>query len=68
MMAIALLLLTVWTLVVDLIGQRIGVISTWRPFNLFHRAKTWLFGVLSVIVVGLLTNFIWEYWQTHTGS
>ena len=64
MMSMAMLLLALWTLVVDQIGQRIGAISTWGPFNLFHRAKTWLFGVLGVIAAGLLTNFIWEYWQT----
>ena len=64
MMLMAMMLLALWTLVVDQIGQRIGAISTWGPFNLFHRAKTWLFGVLGVIAAGLLTNFLWEYWQT----
>ena len=56
----ALLILAFWTLVVDLLGQRIGAISTWGPFNLFHRAKTWLFRVLGALAVALLTSLILE--------
>ena len=56
----ALLLLAFWTLAVDLLGQRIGAISTWGPFNLFHRAKTWLFRVLGALAVALLASLILE--------
>ena len=59
---VGLLMLTLWTFVVDCSGRQIQNISTWRPFNVFHRVKNWLFSLFGSILVGLLTILIWEHW------
>ena len=55
-------MLTLWTFVVDCSGHRIQNIRTWRPFNVFHRVKNWLFRLFGAIIIGLLTTLIWEHW------
>ena len=57
-----LLMLTVWTLVVDCSGQQIENISTWGPFNVFHRVRIWLFRSFATVAAGLLAMLIWERW------
>ena len=57
-----LLMLTVWTFVVDCFGQQIGNISTWGPFNVFHRVRIWLFRSFVTVAAGLLAMLIWERW------
>ena len=57
-----LLMLTVWTFVVDCSGQQIGNISTWGPFNVFHRVRIWLFSSFVTVAAGLLAMLIWERW------
>ena len=59
---VGLLMLTLWTFVVDCSGHRIQNIRTWRPFNVFHRVKNWLFRLFGAIIIGLLTTLIWERW------
>ena len=59
---VVLLLLTLWTPVVDYFAQEIETISTWGPFNVFHRIKLWFFGFIAAIAAGLLAMMIWEYW------
>jgi hypothetical protein len=60
-------LLLVWAVVLDLAGRRNPNVRDVRPFLIFQRFKAWLFGLLGLIIIGTLTNAIYDllkkWWQ-----
>lgn len=60
--AAALLLLTLGLLVwVDRSASKTETLRTSPIYIRFHQFRTWIFGILGVLVLGVTANAIWEY-------
>lgn len=65
--AVLSLLLIGWMYSIDQIGSRDAALNEWRPFQLFHRFRRFVFVGLGAVLMGVLGNAVWEWlkqkWQ-----
>ena len=56
-----LVLIAVWMVGSDYIGQQISAIRGWNCFVQFCRLKKWIMGIFGIVCGGILTKYIWEH-------
>ena len=49
-----------WVWLIGLYGSKDFTIREWRLFRLFQKARKWLFSILGLILVSVLSNIVWE--------
>ncbi|MDQ3903176.1 MAG: cell envelope integrity protein TolA [Thermoproteota archaeon] len=52
--------LMVWAHLTDRSGSKDSNIMNWRFFNAFHKSKKWFFGLLWLLLSGVLVNFLYD--------
>jgi hypothetical protein len=61
------LLLMLWLWIIDRQGLKDPTIKEWRPFNVLHKFKKWLWGSLVLLLYcalsGILGNACWEWFK-----
>ena len=57
-----LVLIAVWMVGSDYIGQQMSAIRSWNCFVQFCRLKKWIMGIFGIVLGGVLTKYIWEHW------
>lgn len=50
----------IWTWVIDRHGIRDVNINSWHTFQTFHRTGKWILSILSVLILGLLSNAVYD--------
>jgi len=51
----------VWLYVVDRVGLKQEAVNSTPTFQVFHKARVWLFSVIGALVIGLIGSAIWEF-------
>jgi len=64
LLAIASVFMLLLASVVSWAGSRNPDVITWSPFVTFEKSKKWLFGLLWLLLIGLLVNFLYDILKT----
>lgn len=54
------LMLIVWLWLADRRGMRDPIIQQWPFFDRLHKLKAWVFAILGTLILGVLTNAVWD--------